>query len=121
MQYASLHLEDGLYLDRCVTWQRSQAHRRPCVLSIRLTEHLHHQVGEAVDDCRLFRKSIGGIHHPENFDDALDTIERAELGAHVREKEKAGVTCRLLALLHGVLSYDLSDQLQYARGSHNTI
>ena len=54
-----------------------------------LAEHFNHQIGEAVDDCGLISKSVGGVHHPEDLDDTLDTIERTELSAHIRQKEQA--------------------------------
>ena len=43
-----------------------------------LAEHLHHQVGEAVDDLGLLAEALDRVHHAQHLDDPLHLVEAAQ-------------------------------------------
>jgi len=89
---ASAQLEDGLDLHGDVAGQRAHADRAARADAVLGAPDFGEEFGAAVDRFRVIVKIRRGVHHAEDFDDACDAIQAAELRAERREDREADLS-----------------------------
>ena len=73
-----------------------------------VAEHLHEQVGAAVDHGGGLVETGRDVDHAEHLDDALDAVEVAELGVERREDRERGHPRRPAAVVEREVATDLA-------------
>src|SRR6195952_3610139 len=101
-------LDLGLDLDRKIEGQSCHAHCRARVAAALVAVKLDDQVAEAIDAKRETIKSVVGVHHAEQAEPVIDTIQIAKRRLQARQHGQRGQSCRPASLLLGDVATDLA-------------
>src|SRR5262245_65593321 len=102
-----LDRKDGLDLDRDLAGQRAHADSG-AGMAPGIAEHLHEQVGAAVDYLGLVGELGHGVDHAEQLHHVVDAVERAERLARRRQQAETDQPRAPIALLHRDALADLA-------------
>jgi hypothetical protein len=72
-----------------------------------LTEHLDHEIREAIEHVGLLVKAWRAIDHAEDLNDLADTIKASEYVTDGREDADSGETSGLVSLVERQIRSDL--------------
>lgn len=78
------------------------------------TKNLNHQIAEPVDDAGMGVKGRDGIHHSQDFDDAGNAVERAQLVPQSRQNGQPRDSRGGMGLLFG-------ERLAHFAANHRTV
>jgi hypothetical protein len=70
------------------------------VLADGIAKNIHQKIGKTIDHFRLVAKPIGRVHHAQDFNNSLNTIEATERRTSGGEQIQSGLAGRLDAFLN---------------------
>ena len=90
--------EDAFDFHRDVSWQRTHANSAAGTNTGLLAPDLGKQFTAAIDDLGVVGEFRRAVDHSEQFDDAFDPVEAAELLLQRGQQGQPGLSCRSVAL-----------------------
>ncbi len=95
----SYKFKNSFYLNRYITRQRPHSHGTPGPYAMLLPKNLGEKLTAPIDHFRVVVKIRRRIHHPKQFDDSSNPVQRSEMFPQSRQNRQPHLPRRRMPLL----------------------